>query len=371
MSLRPLRNIHKCLLSTTSRLVGEFEMDGALLAHAWPDTRDRHASARWTEGPASRSAFIFSFRTEDVPVKSGPVPNYSPMGEMICGYLAVLFGKRFDHHGLIEGSGFFQLPDLADFGHLCRHNLPHNSHKVRPDFAIQLDLAEVARLKPLLEGNTVDHRFLRSFQTCTKFYLQALQIVERDPEVAYLNLITSIEVLSNFYQYEKNDLLDAETLMALQQIETQLPDGAKVAGLFRSKLLQIKRRFLKTVLALVDDDFFTRSESSNPLFGLEKESFEKCMAAAYDLRSRYVHTGVPFGSWVSSGIGGQDSEVQVGTPVVEQDRELGNLIGRAPTFVGLERVTRYVLLRSAAEQAAYVTQKSVSPDGLALAESVG
>lgn len=371
MSLRPLQNIHKCLLSTTSRLVGEFEMDGALLAHAWPDFHDRHASARCSEGPASRSAFIFSFRTEDALVNSGAAPNYSPVGEMICGCLAVLFGKRFDHHGLLEGSGFFQLPDLADFGHLCRHNLPHNSHNARPDFEVPLNLVEVARLKPLLQGNAVNHRFLRSFQTCTKFYLQALQSAERDPEVAYLNLITAIEVLSNFYEYDKSDLLDVETLSALQQIETQLGDGQKIAKLFLSKLLQIKKRFLKTVLALVDDDFFTRSEASQALFGLKKKSFDKCMAAAYDLRSRYVHTGIPFGSWISLGLGGQNSEVQVGEPIIKEDRELGKLIGCAPTFVGLERVTRYVLLRSALEQGAYVAQPTVQPGGLASGWSAG
>ncbi|MCL4748274.1 MAG: hypothetical protein KJZ83_23120, partial [Burkholderiaceae bacterium] len=78
-----------------------------LIAHAWPDFYDHTASARWSEGPASRSAFVFAFQTENLPADSASIPNYSPMGDLICAYLAVLFGKRFDNHGLLEGSGFF------------------------------------------------------------------------------------------------------------------------------------------------------------------------------------------------------------------------------------------------------------------------
>jgi hypothetical protein len=360
MSLRPQRNIHKCLLSTTSRLVGEFETDDALLTHAWPDFHDRDAAFRWSEGPASRSAFIYSFQTEDEPIKSGPVPNYSPTGEIISGYLALLFGKRFDHHGLVEGSGYFHLPDLAEYGHLCRHRLPHNSHLPRADFAVPLNLVEFARFKPLLEGTSVSLKFERSLQTCTKFYLQALQTFERDPEVAYLNLITAIEVLSNFYKYKQEDLIEPETINALQQIETQLPNGEKIAKLFRGNLLKVKKRFLKTISNLVDDNFFAHSEASEAMFALKKETFDSRMRAAYDLRSRYVHTGVPFGSWISMSVGCENSEIQVGVPVIKEDPKLGELIGLAPTFVGLERVTRYVLLQAALQQGAYSAPESKS-----------
>ncbi len=96
MALRPQETIQKALISTTSHLVGEYEKNGLLLTHAWPDFYDRAASVRWSEGPTSRSAFIFAFETVPIDKKSGPLPEYSPMGELICAYLAVLFGKRFD-----------------------------------------------------------------------------------------------------------------------------------------------------------------------------------------------------------------------------------------------------------------------------------
>lgn len=371
MSLKPSKNIHKSLISTTSRLVGEFETNGVLLTHAWPDFYGYPVSMRLSEGPTSRSAYVFAFQTEDDPVKTGLIPDYSQMGDLICAYMAVLFGKRFDHHGLIEGSGFFHVPDMMEFGHLCRHSLPHNSHKSRPDFAVPLNLAEMKRIETLIVGESINQKFLRSFQTCSKFYMQALQNAERNPEVAYLHLITAGEILSNFYEYDKADLLDEDSKLALETIKREVRDGEKVARFISSKLLQIKKRFLKTLSTLIDETFFSCSESSNPLFGFKRNNFMKNISAAYDLRSRYVHTGIPFGSWISLTMGGDNNEIQIGEPVVKEDKELGKLIGCAPTFIGLERIIRYALLKCAEVHGAYLAQPMVQSNTLASGKGEG
>lgn len=352
MTLRPQETIQKALISTTSRLVGEYEKNGVLLTHAWPDFYDRSASVRWSEGPASRSAFIFAFETEPVENKSGPLHDYSPMGGLICAYLAVLFGKRFDSHGLVEGSGFFRVPDLTQFGHLCDHHLPQNSHAPRIDFPVPLNLGEIARIERLLLDNTLDLKFLGTFQGATKFYLQAMQNAEHDPEVAYLHLITAGEILSNFYEYEKDQLLDEQSNQALTKIREGLSDGAQVASFISGKLLQVRKRFVQTIVQLVDQDFFQRSEAREPFAGFKAESFRASVSAAYDLRSRYVHTGIPFGRWVSLKVGGMNNEVQVGQPVVD-DKELGKILVKAPTYIGLERVMRYCLLQFAKLKGVY------------------
>ena len=353
MALRPEETIQKALISTTSRLVGEYEKNGVLLTHAWPDFRDPSASVRWSEGPASRSAFIFAFETEPVEKKSGPLPEYSPVGESICAYLAVLFGKRFDSHGLVEGSGFFHIPDLTEFGHLCDQHLPQNSHAPRIDFPVPLNLGEISRIERLFLGTTLDLKFLRAFQGATKFYLQALQNAEHDPEVAYLHLITTGEILSNFYEYEKDDLLDEQSKQALTKIREGLPDGVQVANFISGKLLQVKRRFVETIVRLIDQDFFQRSEARQLFLGFKADSFRDSVSAAYDLRSRYVHTGIPFGGWVSLNASGMNNEMQVGKPVVE-DKEQGKILAKAPTYIGLERVMRYCLLQFAKSEGVYV-----------------
>ncbi len=108
---------------------------------------------------------------------------------------------------------------------------------------------------------------------------------------------------------------------------------------------------MKTIERLTDDSFFDRSESTQAYGRFERESFLKSVGAAYDLRSRYVHTGAPFAFWVSWNL--CNNEVGIGEPVLA-DRELSGILARAPTYVGLERIIRYSLLRFAQEQGAYV-----------------
>jgi hypothetical protein len=171
MTLRPDETIQKALLSTPSRFVGEFEAEGILLTHAWPGFHDRSASIRWQEGPASRSAYIFAFRTEVAEKSQGKkLPDYSPTGDIIAAYLSVLFGKRFDSHGLIEGTGHYHTPEFSQFGTLVNSSLPQNSHRSRPDFGIPLNLSEAARLAPLLWGDSLPIDFVHAFQKlCVKF----------------------------------------------------------------------------------------------------------------------------------------------------------------------------------------------------------
>jgi hypothetical protein len=354
MTLRPLETRQKALISTTSRLVGEYEKSGLLLTHAWPHSFDWSVSVRWSEGPASRSAFILAFETETIEEKSGLLlQDYSLTVELICAYLSVLFGKRFDSHGLLESVGLFRVPDLAQFGYLCDHHLPQNSHSPRVDFSVPLNLVEVSRIDRLLLDDIPDLNFLRVFRGAAKFYLQAIQNAEHDPEVAYLHLITAGEILSHFHGYEKDRLLDNQTKQYLALIRNGLTDGPQIADFLSGKLLQVKRRFVETIVQLVDASFFERSEARMPLAGFKADSFRDSVSAAYDLRSRYVHTGIPFGSWVSLRLGGMNNEVQVGQPVVE-DKRVGAILAKAPTFVGLERVMQYCLLRFAQLNGAYV-----------------
>jgi len=349
VTLRPEENVQRGLISTTSRLLGEYQGDGLLLAHAWGDHTDQSMS-RWNQGPASRSAYALSFETPARDPKDNHLPDYTPMVDVVCSYLAVLFGKRFDSHGLNESSGLFYLPDLSAFNQLCDQNLPHNTHSPRVDYPVPLNLVEVARIAPLMELEA-DSRPAAAFEGAAKFYLRALQSAEQDREVAYLHLVTAGEVLSNAYDYELADLLDAQVSDALDRIRSGLDDGGAIAGLLSNRLRQIRRRFLRTILSLVDDSFFERSEATVAYSAFQPESFEASIAAAYDLRSRYLHTGVPFGGWMRPAA--TQAEVQLGQPVV-QDSQLATILGRAPTFIGLERVVRYCLLRFAESSGLYL-----------------
>ncbi|MGE8501437.1 MAG: hypothetical protein ACN6P1_04290 [Pseudomonas sp.] len=340
-SLRPDPTVQKLLISSPSSFVGEFENDFLLVTHAWPDRSTRRLRTSHSEGPASRSAYIVAFKTEPHEIKPGVmVPDYSAVGPMICAYFSVLFGKRFDFHGLIEGSGYFNIPAMSEYYSLSDHKLSHNSHVPRKGVSIPLNLIEVERLLPLLTVNALDAGVVRVFQFAARFYLQALQTYESDAEVAYLHLITSAEIISNSSFYDERELLDKEIIEALERISSELDGGERIARAIRSRLYSVRRRFVKTLTGLLSEPFFQGYETDEGWMALRKDCISRRLLAAYDLRSKYVHAGTDFGTWVSSG---GRWEVQMGKPVVE-DKEFAKLLHRAPTFMGMERVLRYALL---------------------------
>src|SRR4051794_19466395 len=104
--------------------------------------------------------------------------------------------------------------------------------------------------------------------------------------------------------------------------------------------------------------FFDRTEATDGFCSLKKESFPRAAAAAYDLRSQYVHTGASFGNWIQTWRGNE--ERQVGKPIVG-NRTFETVLHHAPTFIGLERLTRVALLRIAEKLGAVLP----SPGGAA------
>ena len=343
--LRPEKTVQKILISTTSRFVGEYETDSVLITHSWPNFAEfpSQVTLTETENPLCRNSFVLIFRTQPLESKTVDFPNYSPIGDDVCAYLSVLFGKRFDNHGLMEDLGHFRVPQFQQYSSLCNPHLPQNNHKPRKDLEIELNLAQVSRIEPLLIDEELDSDFLNFLRSAARFYHHALQAFESQPETAYLNLITCGEILSNYFEYDKDDLLDDHAKKMLAQVEQGVEKGEKIARQIKGRLLQVKRRFAKTVLRLLNGYFFTHSESQRDFAALKEADIEERVRAAYDLRSRYVHTGIEFGNCISQEVVA-GSEIQVGKPMME-DGEFQKIIAKAPTYLGLERVMRYCLLR--------------------------
>jgi hypothetical protein len=68
--------------------------------------------------------------------------------------------------------------------------------------------------------------------------------------------------------------------------------------LIKSRLHQVKARFNLTFKKLLNEHFFNRTESLQEFTRLTAENIESCIKAAYDLRSKYVHTGIDFSHWL-------------------------------------------------------------------------
>ena len=252
MTLRPIEDITKILLSTPSYFTGEYEEDDFLLSIAFDN------SSRYD--PHGQEYFILAVKTPPLDKSRVAIPDYSGTGDLLSIYLSILYGKRFDNHGLVESLGLFRLPNYLPSG---KHNtaLPFNSKKTRQDLEIPLSLHEIKRIAPLLHEEQLDPRFERFLISAGRFYLHSLQHAETQPEIAFLDLITCGEILSNFFEYDQDYLLDVEIKRDLVRIEDEIYGGSEIVRRLHNRLFNIKRRFVKTVLYLLNPCFFHQSKA--------------------------------------------------------------------------------------------------------------
>ena len=135
----PIETITKMLISSPCSFFGSYESDSSLLTHAW--TLYDHPGSAFThkESPVSRNAFVFAFEVEPVEIKAGVViTNYTFIGNIVCSYLSLLFGKRFENHGILESMGDFHFPDLTNSSRsIYNNNLPLYSFRIRKSFPVE------------------------------------------------------------------------------------------------------------------------------------------------------------------------------------------------------------------------------------------
>ena len=327
----PDRHIQRGLVSTTSRVIGNYENDDLAIALTSPGN---DITARVVEGSASRTSFIVSFSTPEPKERMIIFPDYSPHLAAVAACMAVLFGKRFDVHGLTEEHGRFRTPDSSQYASLCDPQLDFNSHKPRRAFPVALRASEFGAVSGLFTDDEDATKLLAA----ANFYMRGLQAAERDPEVGYLHLITAGEVLASLYPKAP---LHERTQKDLSLIRKHVPGGCEVAGRFASQLRGIRRSFVATLTSLLDRGFFQAQEDSPP-YSFSEGGIERAVGAAYDLRSVYLHSGAPFGNAVTTGY----RYSFIPGELKQRNKKLRKATKHAPTFVGLERLVRYAILRS-------------------------
>lgn len=336
--LEPTDNITRTLISTSTRLVGEYKHEKLLISHAWP-VRMPYAETMIRESPISQTYYVVSTSLGDF-----------LFCDFVCICLSILYGKRFDNHGDLQSGNLFRLPDIRNTTPRQYPKAPINNFSPRKDLGIELNLSEIKRIENLFFGEFPDQKFKNILKTAGSFYWQSLQIVEQQPESAFLNLVTCGEVLSSYYDYELDDLIEENMKVIFQKIQDEIEDGPKIVKQLKSNLLLVKKKYTKTIVLLLNDYFFSNTECHDsfpldaktnvPIGSLKKKEIERRIKAAYDLRSQYVHTGIAFGNEVTF----SPSEIQLGK-IVGKPSKFMKAMMQSPTFWGLERIMRYCLLR--------------------------
>lgn len=367
MSLsKPRLDVTKYLISSPARFTGSIETASYSLFEAWDNFRIEPNRASHVD----RHYRFYMELTVATPVYNGKdlvIPDYSHVAENFCIALSVLFGKRFDSHGILQQHGRSYVPSIRDSNKLYRKELCFNSLNERVDFNLGLDLDNFSKIHNVFFTEDGKKDAVSTFLYAARFYSQSLRIVEESPEVAFLGLITAGEILATHFKYPVEQLLSEEhkelieklkSLSGIHQKLQQMVSNEPLAAELREfaslgtelhaqvtdKLRGSTEAFCKVILEFLDADFFKRGEAKSAASRLTESDIKMRLKAAYDLRSKYVHAGKSASSWMSVSYLRDNEEVMSGSPVVE-DKDLKRALTRSPTFIGMERLLRYALIK--------------------------
>lgn len=158
----------------------------------------------------------------------------------------------------------------------------------------------------------------------------------RDTSIAYMSLVGAGEILTKNMTFKDEELYELDTLTFFDEVKTTL--GEEKLKLVRNSMRQIKKRYYIGMHRFFAPCLVSTNEHVHRK--LTKENFEDTLKAAYDLRSKFLHEGFRMGMHTTHNI------FEVGlTHSRGYSQSLINLLNRAPTFVALERVVRFALLK--------------------------
>jgi hypothetical protein len=340
------RNIGRYLFSTPSRLEGEFSSEGITIGHSFPSLGSPvPLQFQLSESPYSRNHLMLTTSLV-VEETKGTVPKYQP--EMIIDLMSLWFGKQFDLHGWIEYWGVSFMPYGTALVPIRMHHLGAFNHKPRKDLMIELKLDLLQIPFMLMQIEEADLK-VGAFWKAASFYSRALRSYQNEPEVAFLHLISGLEIIASQMNFSEDQIYDQQLESDFKLIIDSIAEGSDVVKRLKGRLYQLRRKVVLAAETLVNDSFFSGSESPDSykqIFALTKNNLTAAVQAAYDVRSLYVHSGARFSIWLDPL--GDNNEIQVGRPVLpKSEGELATLLSKIPTFLGLERLLRFITLRYA------------------------
>lgn len=153
------------------------------------------------------------------------------------------------------------------------------------------NLENIADLLKLVEG--LNPELHQKFILAAKLYHQALLVIEEYPDIAYLNLVSAIEVLSGDTDIGKIELSEIDEKLAIyvDSIEDNtVKQNIKNHIIVRERF--IRRRFVSFIIQHLDQSFWLRNRPEQGK--IEKEELASLLRRIYDQRSRTLHTGEPF-----------------------------------------------------------------------------
>jgi hypothetical protein len=156
----------------------------------------------------------------------------------------------------------------------------------------------VRSLSKLEEGLTLAENLSpahhETYILATMLYNQALELIESNAELAYLNLISAVEVLAQHHPVETPSLdsLDSRLAGLLDTVQ-QGPLRKQLEEAILKRERFIRRRFVNFILDHIEQVFWDEAERPEHGKVLPTE-LPELLDRIYDQRSRTLHSGQPF-----------------------------------------------------------------------------
>jgi hypothetical protein len=142
----------------------------------------------------------------------------------------------------------------------------------------------------------LDKKYNQIFILAARLYHRSILMIEEDPDLAYLTLISAIETLCQDHPLKEKPAFSEMYPKLDHEIETLVDDTIlknKLKNLFLKQERFISRKFVAFIIDYIDDEFW--NDVNRPEHGqIKKENLEKYLKNVYIQRSKTLHKGKAF-----------------------------------------------------------------------------
>lgn len=256
-------------------------------------------------------------------------PHWEWVGKTLTDVLSAGIGRPFFYLGTLTTDSHVRIADeIAQTPRQTEYNFGLASS------AYPATMQSVAQLAcTILQDDGGAYKHANAIMSAASFFRLALENSKSSPSLAYSLLISSLECLAMTQNPPDSQLYDEESMALLEKIGEHPDFGPGVRGLLKQRLRQVKKRVSLAVGHFMNPSSYEKLESNTRRgllsFGPQRVAdVYVAVRAAYDLRSKYLHTGFDHSRWTSR-FSSKDN-----APTIVQ---------KAPTLDELEGLTQHCL----------------------------
>jgi hypothetical protein len=274
------------------------------------------------------------------------IRRWKILPEDVAALLSLFYGKRILHHGFMYLPPVWGLPELQSVRPNPYYTLELYAGIHTKEPRREPDWREANHVARLLQQLSSASNGCKKILVAARAYADSLRLLPFDRELAYFRLIQAIESMVDSSEFTESERFsqDSALLKHLQWLDNlDDPHGKETASFMRNRLYQVKRGVWLWLSDRVDMGFYSKETGA-----LKGDNLQRVLSAAYDLRSMYVHTGQRFGDWVDP-IQGRCECYETIPEWMEgtcPNKDLWKILKRAPSYLGLARLTRYALMKT-------------------------